>query len=116
MEFQNKLLLACGSAEYGTAGLVKLFLLVGLQDAELLKGTEIMDFQEANIKVEIVDSMQPDLQSATVSSGNLEKELRRLAELTEKEEHPSVFHYFRHGAIQRKLGKLRSDVDDLEEI
>lgn len=86
------------------------------KDAELLKGTEIMDFQEANRKVEIVDSMQPDLQSATVSSGNLEKELRRLAELTEKEEHPSVFHYFRHGAIQSKLGKLRSAVDDLEEI
>lgn len=86
------------------------------KDAELLKGTEIMDFQEANIKVEIVDSMQPDLQSATVSSGNLEKELRRLAELTEKEEHPSVFHYFRHGAIQSKLGKLWSAVDDLEEI
>lgn len=43
-----------------------------------------MDFQEANIKVELVDSMQTVLQSATVCSKNLEKELRRLTGLTEK--------------------------------
>lgn len=47
---------------------------------------------KANIKAELVDSMQPVLRSATISSENLEKELRRLTELTETEEHPSAFH------------------------
>lgn len=55
-----------------------------------------MDFQEANIKVELFDSMQPVFQSARVFGENLEKGLRRLAEL---EEHTSAFHYCRHGAI-----------------
>lgn len=36
------------------------------KDTELLRGTEIMNFQEANIKVELVDSVQPVLQSAMV--------------------------------------------------
>lgn len=74
-----------------------------------------MDFQEPSIKVEVVDSVQSVLRSVTVSE-NLEKELRRLAELTEKEGHPSAFHYCRHGAIQRKLGKVRLAMDDREEV
>lgn len=43
------------------------------KDTELLKGNEIMDFQEANTDVELVDSIQPVLQSATVCTENLEK-------------------------------------------
>ncbi|XP_063187863.1 tetratricopeptide repeat protein 6 [Chroicocephalus ridibundus] len=78
------------------------------KDIELLKGTEMVDSQ-------LVDSMQPVLlEDATVSVEDLEKEVRRLTELIEKEEHPSAFHYCRRGAIQRKLGKLKSAMDDLE--
>ncbi|XP_009472781.1 PREDICTED: tetratricopeptide repeat protein 6 [Nipponia nippon] len=85
------------------------------KDTELLKGTETVDSQEANPQIELVDSMQPVLlEGATVSIEDLEKEVRRLTELIEKEEHPSAFHYCRRGAIQRKLGKLKSAMDDLE--
>ncbi|XP_010582293.1 PREDICTED: tetratricopeptide repeat protein 6 [Haliaeetus leucocephalus] len=85
------------------------------KDTELLKGTEMVDFQEANVQIELVDSIQPVLlEGATVSIEDLEKEVRRLSELIEKEEHPSAFHYCRRGAIQRKLGKLKSAMDDLD--
>ncbi|KAM6204870.1 tetratricopeptide repeat protein 6, partial [Sarcoramphus papa] len=85
------------------------------KDTELLKGTETMDSQEANLQIELVDSVQPVLlEGATVSIEDLEKEVRRLTELIENEEHPSAFHYCRRGAIQRKLGKLKSAMDDLE--
>ncbi|XP_049681960.1 tetratricopeptide repeat protein 6 [Accipiter gentilis] len=85
------------------------------KDTELLKGTEMADSQEANVQIELVDSIQPVLlEGATVSIEDLEKEVRRLTELIEKEEHPSAFHYCRRGAIQRKLGKLKSAMDDLE--
>nr|XP_009485359.1 PREDICTED: uncharacterized protein LOC104034168 [Pelecanus crispus] len=85
------------------------------KDTELLKGTEMVDSQEANLQIELVDSMQPVLlEGATVSIEDLEKEVRRLTELIEKEEHPSAFYYCRRGAIQRKLGKLKSAMDDLE--
>ncbi|XP_050753053.1 tetratricopeptide repeat protein 6 [Gymnogyps californianus] len=85
------------------------------KDTELLKGTETMDSQEANLQIELVDTVQPVLlEGATVSIEDLEKEVRRLTELIENEEHPSAFHYCRRGAIQRKLGKLKSAMDDLE--
>ncbi|XP_014797123.1 PREDICTED: tetratricopeptide repeat protein 6 [Calidris pugnax] len=85
------------------------------KDAELLKGTEMVDSQEANLQIELVDSIQPVLlEGATVSIEDLEEEVRRLTEIIEKEEHPSAFHYCRRGAIQRKLGKLKSAMDDLE--
>lgn len=74
-----------------------------------------MDFQEANIKVEFVDSMQAVLQSVTVCSENLEKEVRRLAGITERE-NSSTFHYCRHGEIQRNLGKLKSAMDGSKEV
>lgn len=87
------------------------------KDTELLKGTEMADSQEANVQIELVDSIQPVLlEGATVSIEDLEKEVRRLTELIEKEEHPSAFHYCRRGAIQRKLGKLKSAMDDLEKV
>ncbi|XP_051477986.1 tetratricopeptide repeat protein 6 [Apus apus] len=83
------------------------------KDAELLKGTEPADSQEANLQIELVDSIQPVLpEGTTVSIEDLEKEVRQLTELIE--EHPSAFHYCRRGAIQRKLGKLKSAMDDLE--
>ncbi|XP_054683760.1 tetratricopeptide repeat protein 6 isoform X1 [Grus americana] len=84
-------------------------------DTELLKGTETVDCKEANLQIELVDSIQPVLlEGATVSIEDLEEEVRRLTELIEKEEHSSAFHYCRRGAIQRKLGKLKSAMDDLE--
>ncbi|XP_074959502.1 tetratricopeptide repeat protein 6 isoform X3 [Phalacrocorax aristotelis] len=85
------------------------------KDTELLKGTEVVDSQEANLQIELADSIQPVLlEGATVSIGDLEDEERRLSELIAKEKHPSAFHYCRRGAIQRKLGKLKSAMDDLE--
>ncbi|XP_075008535.1 tetratricopeptide repeat protein 6 [Calonectris borealis] len=85
------------------------------KDTELLKGTETVDSQEANLQIELVDSIQPVLlEDAEVNIEDLEKEVRRLTELIEKEKHPSAFHYCRRGAIQRKLGKLKSAMDDLE--
>ncbi|KAM9239187.1 LOW QUALITY PROTEIN: tetratricopeptide repeat protein 6 [Leptosomus discolor] len=36
------------------------------------------------------------------------------AQIKNTEEHPSAFHYCRRGAIQRKLGKLKSAMGDLE--
>lgn len=87
------------------------------QTAELLKRTESVDSQESNLQIELIDSMQPILlEGATVSIEDLEKEIRRLTELIEKEENPSAFHYCRRGAIQRKLGKLKSAMDDLEKV
>ncbi|XP_064316395.1 tetratricopeptide repeat protein 6 isoform X2 [Phalacrocorax carbo] len=85
------------------------------KDTELLKGTEVVDSQEANLQIELADSIQPVLlEGATVSIGDLEDEVKRLSELIAKEKHPSAFHYCRRGAIQRKLGKLKSAMDDLE--
>ncbi|XP_071602190.1 tetratricopeptide repeat protein 6 isoform X2 [Heliangelus exortis] len=83
------------------------------KDAELLTGTETRYLQEPNPEIELVDSIQPVLpEDARVSIEDLEKEVRQLTELIE--EHPSAFHYCRRGAIQRKLGKLKSAMDDLE--
>ncbi|XP_075357745.1 tetratricopeptide repeat protein 6 [Mycteria americana] len=85
------------------------------KDTELLQVNETVDSQEANLQIELVDSIQPVLlEGTTVSIEDLEKEVRRLTELIEKEEHPSAFHFCRRGAIQRKLGKLKSAMDDLE--
>lgn len=87
------------------------------KDTELLKGTETVDSQEANLQIELADSMQPVLlEGATFSIEDLEKEVRRLTKLIEKEDHASAFHYCRRGAIQRKLGKLKSAMDDLEKV
>lgn len=86
------------------------------KDPELLKGTQTGDSQETNLQIELVDSIQPVLEGETVSAEDLENEVRRLTELIEKEEHPSAFHYCRRGAIQRKLGKLKSAMDDLEKV
>lgn len=87
------------------------------KDTGLLKGTGTVDSQEANLQIELVDSIQPVLlEGATVNIKDLEKEVRQLTELIEKEEHPSAFHYCRRGAIQRKLGKLKSAMDDLEKV
>lgn len=87
------------------------------KDPELLKGTEMGDSQETNLQIELVDSIQPVLlEGETFSAEDLENEVRKLTELIEKEEHPSAFHYCRRGAIQRKLGKLKSAMDDLEKV
>ncbi|OPJ83192.1 tetratricopeptide repeat protein 6 isoform C [Patagioenas fasciata monilis] len=85
------------------------------ETAELPKLTESVDSQESNLQIKLIDSIQPVLlEGGTVSIEDLEKEIRRLTELIEKEENPSAFHYCRRGAIQRKLGKLKSAMDDLE--
>ncbi|XP_035395143.2 tetratricopeptide repeat protein 6 [Cygnus atratus] len=82
---------------------------------ELLKGTNAVDSQEANLPIELVDSIQPVLlEGETVNIDDLEEEVRRLTEIIEKDEHPSAFHYCRRGAIQKKLGKLKSAMEDLE--
>lgn len=87
------------------------------ETAELPKRTESVDSQESNLEIKLIDSIQPVLlEGATVSIEDLEKEIRRLTELIEKEENPSAFHYCRRGAIQRKLGKLKSAMDDLEKV
>ncbi|OXB66807.1 hypothetical protein ASZ78_003509 [Callipepla squamata] len=85
------------------------------EDIELLRGVEAVDSQETNLEIELVDSVQPILlEGAVVSTADLEEEVRRLTGLIEKVEHPSAFQYCRRGAIQRKLGKLKSAMDDLE--
>lgn len=84
---------------------------------ELLKGTNAVDSQEANLPIELVDSIQPVLlEGETVSIDDLEEEVRRLTEIIEKDEHPSAFHHCRRGAIQKKLGKLKSAMEDLEKV
>ncbi|OXB83948.1 UNVERIFIED_CONTAM: hypothetical protein H355_009432 [Colinus virginianus] len=85
------------------------------EDIELLRGVEAVDSQETNLEIELIDSVQPIvLEGAVVSTADLEEEVRRLTGLIEKVEHPSAFQYCRRGAIQRKLGKLKSAMDDLE--
>nr|XP_009669207.1 PREDICTED: tetratricopeptide repeat protein 6 [Struthio camelus australis] len=84
------------------------------KNIKLLEGTKV-DLQEADLQIGLVDSVRPVLlEDATVSIGDLKEEVRRLTVLIEKEEQPLAFHYCRRGAIQRKLGKLKSAMDDLE--
>ncbi|XP_021257944.1 tetratricopeptide repeat protein 6 isoform X3 [Numida meleagris] len=85
------------------------------EDTELLKEAKAVETQETNLQIELVDSVQPILlEGAVVSTEDLEEEVRRLTVLIESVEHPSAFHYCRRGAIRRKLGKLKSAMDDLE--
>uniref|UniRef100_A0A8C2U8Q2 Tetratricopeptide repeat domain 6 n=1 Tax=Coturnix japonica TaxID=93934 RepID=A0A8C2U8Q2_COTJA len=70
-----------------------------------------------NLQIELVDSMQPVLlEGAAYTTEDLEEEVRRLTDLIEKVERPSAFQYCRRGAIRRKLGKLKSAMDDLEKV
>ncbi|XP_040528610.1 tetratricopeptide repeat protein 6 isoform X1 [Gallus gallus] len=85
------------------------------EDTELLEGAKAVGSQETNLQIELVDSIQPVLlEGAVFSTEELEEEVRRLTDLIEKVEHPSAFQYCRRGAIRRKLGKLKSAMDDLE--
>ncbi|XP_042670912.1 tetratricopeptide repeat protein 6 isoform X2 [Centrocercus urophasianus] len=82
---------------------------------ELLEGAKAVGSKETNLQIELVDSIQPVLlDDAVVNTEDLEEEVRRLTDLIEKVEHPSAFQYCRRGAIRRKLGKLKSAMDDLE--
>ncbi|XP_031449081.1 tetratricopeptide repeat protein 6 [Phasianus colchicus] len=82
---------------------------------ELLEGAKAVGSKETNLQIELVDSVQPVLlDDAVVSTEDLEEEVRRLTDQIEKVEHPSAFQYCRRGAIRRKLGKLKSAMDDLE--
>jgi len=87
------------------------------EDTELLEGAKAVGSQETNLQIELVDSIQPVLlEGAVFSTEELEEEVRRLTDLIEKVEHPSAFQYCRRGAIRRKLGKLKSAMDDLEKV
>ncbi|XP_048805255.1 tetratricopeptide repeat protein 6 isoform X6 [Lagopus muta] len=80
---------------------------------ELLEGAKAVGSKETNLQIELVDSIQPVLlDDAVVNTEDLEEEVRRLTDLIV--EHPSAFQYCRRGAIRRKLGKLKSAMDDLE--
>ncbi|XP_015720531.1 tetratricopeptide repeat protein 6 isoform X2 [Coturnix japonica] len=85
------------------------------KETELLKGAKAVGSQVTNLQIELVDSMQPVLlEGAAYTTEDLEEEVRRLTDLIEKVERPSAFQYCRRGAIRRKLGKLKSAMDDLE--
>lgn len=87
------------------------------EDTELLEGAKAVGSQETNLQIELVDSIQPVLlEGAVFSTEELEEEVRRLTDLIDKVERPSAFQYCRRGAIRRKLGKLKSAMDDLEKV
>ncbi|KAK2530696.1 Ttc6 [Columba livia] len=84
-------------------------------DIPVEKMTTLSGQEDSENDIVLVERLQKaGIKCATVSIEDLEKEIRRLTELIEKEENPSAFHYCRRGAIQRKLGKLKSAMDDLE--
>ncbi|XP_025057227.1 tetratricopeptide repeat protein 6 [Alligator sinensis] len=68
-----------------------------------------------NLEIELVDSIKPFLvEDEAVNIEDLEAEISRLTLLIVKEGNSSGFHYCRRGAINRKLGKLKSAMEDLE--
>ncbi|KYO37236.1 tetratricopeptide repeat protein 6 isoform B [Alligator mississippiensis] len=68
-----------------------------------------------NLEIELVDSIKPFLvEDEAVNIEDLEAEISRLTLLIAKEGNSSGFHYCRRGAINRKLGKLKSAMEDLE--
>ncbi|XP_038263522.1 tetratricopeptide repeat protein 6 isoform X4 [Dermochelys coriacea] len=87
------------------------------KDAKVLTDTKKVDSAEQgkpDLEIELMDSVNPVLVEDIAEIEDLETEINRLTVLIEKEENSSAFHYCRRGAINRKLGKLKSAMDDLE--
>ncbi|XP_043405341.1 tetratricopeptide repeat protein 6 isoform X1 [Chelonia mydas] len=87
------------------------------KDAKVLTDTKKVDSAEQgkpDLEIELMDSVNPALVEDIAEIEDLETEINRLTVLIEKEENSSAFHYCRRGAINRKLGKLKSAMDDLE--
>lgn len=89
------------------------------KDAKVLTDTKKVDSAEQgkpDLEIELMDSVNPALVEDIAEIEDLETEINRLTVLIEKEENSSAFHYCRRGAINRKLGKLKSAMDDLEKV
>ncbi|XP_030415094.1 tetratricopeptide repeat protein 6 isoform X5 [Gopherus evgoodei] len=87
------------------------------KDAKVLTDTKKVDSADQgkpDLKIDLMDSMNPVLVEDIADIEDLETEINRLTLLIENEGNSSAFHYCRRGAINRKLGKLKSAMDDLE--
>ncbi|XP_067388344.1 tetratricopeptide repeat protein 6 [Emydura macquarii macquarii] len=87
------------------------------KDAKVLPDTKKVDSAEQrkpDLEIELIDSANPVWVEDTADIEDLKTEINRLTLLIEKEGNSSPFHYCRRGAINRKLGKLKSAMDDLE--
>nr|XP_033809328.1 tetratricopeptide repeat protein 6 isoform X2 [Geotrypetes seraphini] len=70
------------------------------------------DMQTADF-VKPLDSVSPVLIEGSLSFENLQREVTRLTELIDLEGETSVFNYYRRGTLNRKLGKLKEALLDL---
>ncbi|XP_074853635.1 tetratricopeptide repeat protein 6 [Carettochelys insculpta] len=87
------------------------------KDAKVLTDIKKVDSAEQGkpkLEIELRDSVNPVLREDIADIEDLETEINRLTLLIEKEGNSSAFHYCRRGAINRKIGKLKSAMDDLE--
>ncbi|XP_038612853.1 LOW QUALITY PROTEIN: tetratricopeptide repeat protein 6 [Tachyglossus aculeatus] len=71
------------------------------------------DKEPLQLTGELRDYSNPDLTEADVVA--LETEVNKLTEKIEGQRAPSAFYYCRRGAINRKLGRLKAAMDDLQE-
>ncbi|XP_030069551.1 tetratricopeptide repeat protein 6 [Microcaecilia unicolor] len=63
--------------------------------------------------VKRLDSVSPVLVDSSLSVEDLQREVDRLTELIDLKGETSVFNYYRRGALNRKLGKLKEALIDL---
>ncbi|KAH1170981.1 tetratricopeptide repeat protein 6 isoform X2 [Mauremys mutica] len=87
------------------------------KDAKVLTDTKKVDSAEQgkpDLEIDLMDSVNPVLVEDIADIEDLETEINKLTLLIENEGNSSAFHYCRRGAINRKLGKLKSAMDDLE--
>ncbi|XP_042714425.2 tetratricopeptide repeat protein 6 isoform X3 [Chrysemys picta bellii] len=87
------------------------------KDAKVLTDTKKVDSAEQgkpDLEIDLMDSANPVLVEDLADIEDLETEINRLTLLIENEGNSLAFHYCRRGAINRKLGKLKSAMDDLE--
>nr|XP_042714425.1 tetratricopeptide repeat protein 6 isoform X3 [Chrysemys picta bellii] len=87
------------------------------KDAKVLTDTKKVDSAEQgkpDLEIDLMDSANPVLVEDLADIEDLETEINRLTLLIENEGNSVAFHYCRRGAINRKLGKLKSAMDDLE--
>ncbi|XP_028935362.1 tetratricopeptide repeat protein 6 isoform X2 [Ornithorhynchus anatinus] len=71
------------------------------------------DKEPPQLTNELGDYLNPVLTEAEVAA--LETEVNRLTEEMEGQRAPSAFYYCRRGALNRKLGRLKEAMDDLQE-
>uniref|UniRef100_F7B7F4 Tetratricopeptide repeat domain 6 n=1 Tax=Ornithorhynchus anatinus TaxID=9258 RepID=F7B7F4_ORNAN len=72
------------------------------------------DKEPPQLTNELGDYLNPVLTEAEVAA--LETEVNRLTEEMEGQRAPSAFYYCRRGALNRKLGRLKEAMDDLQEV